>query len=99
MHSSRMGANTSIDEVRARFEQWRAGRLRKARIPDELWPLAIEAARREGVNRAAQELHLDGAVPWYTPDKGKPRKSKFRITQASLTTHGGNKVLESAKPE
>ena len=60
MPGSKTGADTSIDEVRARFEEWRTGRPRKARIPDELWALAIETARREGVNRAAQELHLDG---------------------------------------
>ena len=33
---------------------------RKARIPDELWSAAIEVARRDGVNRTAAALHLDG---------------------------------------
>lgn len=49
-----------IDEVRARFEQWRQTRQGKARIPDELWSAAIEVARRDGVNRAAAALRLDG---------------------------------------
>ncbi len=57
---SKIGRGVDIAEVRARFEQWRSGRLRKARIPDELWADAIEIARRAGVNRTAQELHLDG---------------------------------------
>ena len=50
----------AIEEVVARFEQWRQTRHGKARIPDELWSAAIEVARREGVNRTAAALHLDG---------------------------------------
>jgi hypothetical protein len=50
---------SSIDRVRARFEQWRKARSRKTRIPDELWSMAINVARRQGVNRTAQQLHLD----------------------------------------
>jgi hypothetical protein len=42
------------------FEQWRKTRARKTAIPDELWSLAVHVARREGVNRTAQQLHLDG---------------------------------------
>jgi len=49
-----------IDEVRSRFEQWRQTRQGKARIPDALWLAAIEMARRDGVNRTAAALHLDG---------------------------------------
>lgn len=54
------GANVSVEEVRRRFEQWRQNRRGKARIPDELWSAAIAVARREGVNRTAAALHLDG---------------------------------------
>ncbi len=49
-----------IDEVRSRFERWRQTRQGKARIPDELWSAAVELARRDGVNRTAAALHLDG---------------------------------------
>ena len=49
-----------VDEVRTRFENWRQSRRGKARIPDELWSAAMELARREGVNRAAVALRLDG---------------------------------------
>jgi hypothetical protein len=49
-----------IDEVRALFEQWRQTRQGKARIPDELWAAAVEVARRNGCNRTAAALHLDG---------------------------------------
>jgi hypothetical protein len=50
----------SVDEVRSRFEQWRQKRRGKARIPDELWSAAMAVARRDGINRTAAALHLDG---------------------------------------
>jgi hypothetical protein len=49
-----------MDEVRERFAEWRRTRAKKARIPDELWDAAVAVARRNGVNRTAQTLHLDG---------------------------------------
>src|SRR5262245_44554984 len=58
------GANAtkgiSADQVRERFAEWRRTRAKKARIPDELWDAAMTVARRDGVNRTAQALHLDG---------------------------------------
>ena len=60
MARGRRPVASEIDDVRARFEQWRQTRQGKARIPDELWSAAIEAARRNGVNRTAAVLHLDG---------------------------------------
>jgi hypothetical protein len=50
----------SIEQVRARFEQWRQTRRGKARIPDELWTAAAAVARRNGCNRTAAALGLDG---------------------------------------
>jgi hypothetical protein len=50
----------TIDAVRARFEEWRQNRQGKSPIPDELWSAAAELARKDGVNRTAAELHLDG---------------------------------------
>lgn len=50
-----------IDELRSRFERWRRTRQGKARIPDELWSAAAALARRDGVNRTAAALHLDGS--------------------------------------
>ena len=49
-----------VDEVRSRFEQWRQTRQGKARIPEELWSMAADLALRDGVNRTAAALHLDG---------------------------------------
>ena len=54
------GRALTIDEVRARFEEWRKNRQGKSAIPDELWSAAVQLARKDGVNRTAAELHLDG---------------------------------------
>ena len=48
----------SLEEAKARFEEWRNIRKGKARIPAELWSAAVEVARKEGVNRTARELHV-----------------------------------------
>jgi hypothetical protein len=53
------GEANGMEAARTRFEEWRSSRSRKSPIPDELWKLAIHAARQQGVNRAAQHLHLD----------------------------------------
>ena len=50
----------TVEEVGARLEEWRRNRPGRAAIPDELWAAAIEAARRDGVNRTATALRLDG---------------------------------------
>jgi hypothetical protein len=48
----------SLEEAKARFEQWRNNRRGKARIPAELWLAAVEVARKDGINRTARELHV-----------------------------------------
>ena len=68
----------TIDEVRARFEEWRKNRQGKSAIPDELWSAAVQLARKDGINRTAAELHLDGGklkrlmVEKTTPGKPAP---------------------------
>ena len=37
----------SLEEARVRFEEWRANRRGKARIPAELWSAAVEVAKRK----------------------------------------------------
>ena len=57
-----IGKNSiGIEAVRTQFEAWRSGRARKSPIPDKLWSAAINTARQEGVNRTAQQLHLDAS--------------------------------------
>lgn len=65
-----------MEAVRTRFEQWRSSRSRKSPIPDELWKLAIDVARQQGVNRAAQHLHLDAGKLKRLIVAASPRRSK-----------------------
>src|SRR6266545_4644017 len=55
------GQALTIDKVRARFEEWRQKQQGKSPIPEELWSAAAELARKNGINRTAAELHLDGS--------------------------------------
>jgi len=60
MRGRKSADTVDIEQVRTRFGNWRQARKGKARIPDELWSAAVEVARRDGVNKTAAALHLDG---------------------------------------
>ena len=49
----------TLEEAKARFEEWRRNRKGKASIPDELWASAVEVARKEGVSRTSTELRVE----------------------------------------
>jgi hypothetical protein len=49
----------TLEEAKARFEEWRQNRKGKAAIPDALWATAVEVAREEGVNRTSTELRVE----------------------------------------
>jgi len=49
----------TVEEVRARLEEWRRSRQKGTAIPNELWSAAIEVARRDGLGRTAAALRLD----------------------------------------
>ena len=49
----------SLEEAKARFEEWRQNRKGKAAIPNELWASAVEVARKEGVSRTSTELRVE----------------------------------------
>ena len=71
--------NVSLEEARARFEEWRNHRPGKARIPAELWSAAVEVARKEGINRTARELH----VAWDDLKRRMPATGQFRSNRPS----------------
>ncbi len=45
--------------ARRRLERWRRRRNRPARIPEDLWALAVELAREHGLAPTARALRLD----------------------------------------
>ena len=89
--SRRQTEPLTVDEVGARFEQWRQNRQGRARIPDELWSAAIELARRDGVNQTASALRLDGGKlkRLMTPDRAvadRPTPAAFLELMPSGTS-------------
>jgi len=48
-----------IEEAQLQFENWRCGRKRGQRIPENLWGTAVELAKQHGVWPTARALHLD----------------------------------------
>ena len=57
-----MQAGDSLEELRQRFEQWRAGRRQGQRIPEAMWMDATKEARARGAYRVARALRLDYAM-------------------------------------
>lgn len=52
----------AIERVQAHFAQWRAHKGGRDRIPDRLWRLAVEAARRHGVHAVSRAVRLEHAA-------------------------------------
>ena len=50
-----------LQELRRRLEEWRKSQRRRSRLPDWLWPAAVELARHHGVFATARSLRLDYA--------------------------------------
>ena len=48
----------SLLHAQRRFEQWRKRHRPRARLPEELWSLAVELARVHGVSQTARTLRL-----------------------------------------
>lgn len=51
-----------LGPLKRQFEQWRAARRGRERIPAALWTGAVDAVQQHGAYRVAAELHLDYAV-------------------------------------
>ncbi len=50
----------SLTEVSANFEQWRATRTKKSKIPDELWQQAIPLLKKYAKSKICHALKLNG---------------------------------------
>lgn len=49
----------TLSDATQQFASWRRLRQRGARIPPELWASALRLARKHGVSKVSQALHLD----------------------------------------
>ena len=48
-------------ELRERLAEWRKDHSRRTPLPDEIWRVAVELARRHGLYRTARSLPIDYA--------------------------------------
>jgi len=48
-----------LSTLRERVEQWREGRTKRTRIPEELWTAAVRVARVEGVYATSRATRFD----------------------------------------
>ena len=55
---ARKSENHGMEVLRARLEEWRQAKPSSFRIPEEIWEMAVEQARRDGVGRVSKELGL-----------------------------------------
>ena len=57
-----MGAKqlpVAIERVRSQFEEWRAHKSVRERIPGSLWDAAVVAAQRHGVHAVSRAVGLE----------------------------------------
>ena len=52
---------SSLEEVAQQFEQWRATRVKRSKIPDELWRLVAPLMNHYGHNKIASTLRVNHA--------------------------------------
>ena len=46
-------------DLRARLAEWRKNHPRRSPLPEEMWTVAVELARRHGLYRTARALPID----------------------------------------
>ena len=101
-HSATEGLPARIARAQESFERWRSTRSSPSeRIPEKLWALAIKAARRHGIWRAAQTLRLDsGALKrrMVAAGDGAPHRHRAKeVPEASfveIRAPGGDRQTE-----
>ena len=71
-----------LEELRGRFERWRAARRPRSRIPDELWASAVKATARYGLHRTSRALRLE----YYSLKKRVEQQSTVRFDARSAPT-------------
>jgi hypothetical protein len=59
MRASKAGSGGDLAQGARQFAKWRAGRRRGARIPEELWALAVQLAGNFGLHATSEALRLD----------------------------------------
>lgn len=59
MRSRTQVNSAEIEDVRQRLEEWRRTREGRGHIPERLWALAVQVARKCGLNQTARALRIN----------------------------------------
>lgn len=86
-----MAAGESLSVLKRQFEQWRATRQARDRIPAHLWDGAVNAVAEHGAYRVSSELKLD-----YMVLKRRAGVTAGKRSAASVTTPRFVEVVAAA---
>lgn len=84
-----------LEQLRRRFEEFRATQPKRSRFPEALWAAAAELAKRYGVNRTAQVLRLEyGGLRKRVENQPRPKAQSKKNEAASFLEF----IAPGAKP-
>ena len=84
-----------LEQLRRRFEEFRATQPKRSRFPEALWAAAAELAKRYGVNRTAQVLRLEyGGLRKRVENQPRPKAQSKKKEAASFLEF----IAPGAKP-
>ena len=67
-----------MEDARRQLEEWRRAQTGRARIPENLWAMAVEVARQQGIHRTSRTLRLDYAKLKQRLEPGNPTKVSLK---------------------
>jgi hypothetical protein len=74
-----------LEQLRRRFEEFRATQPKRSPFPEALWTAAAESAKRHGVNRTAHVLRLEyGGLRKRVESQARPQANSKRKEAASF---------------
>src|SRR5438309_5334551 len=77
-------ASDDLARTRLLFEQWRATRVGRSKIPDELWQAAVALHGRYSASQLCRELHLSAGALRSRLEKVMPETASSRPTFVPL---------------
>jgi hypothetical protein len=84
-----------LEQLRHRFEEFRATRPKRSPFPEALWAAAAELAKRYGVNRTAHVLRLEyGGLRKRVENQARPKAKSKKKEAASFLEF----IAPGAKP-
>lgn len=84
-----------LEQLRRRFEEFRATQPKRSRFPEALWTAAAELAKRHGVNRTAHVMRLEyGGLRKRVESQARPQAKSKRKEAASFLEF----IAPGAKP-